>query len=146
MKNEEYQIQCKIANYLEELKLKKIVTRFTAIPNSTYTKSIIQKIKNTKSGLRAGLCDLFIIIKNEAFFVEVKTKKGTLQETQKEWIRDLHNSNTKAYIVASLEEFKVLIDDIIQSQKKELEMEDTAYFVKNMKGSKLFKKHILKIK
>jgi hypothetical protein len=138
----EYELQCSIVDYLEILKSQNVVTQFSSIPNSTFTRSWSQKMKNKKSGVRPGLPDLFILIESEAFFVELKTEKGTLQATQKEWIRNLDKSSTKAYIVTSLEEFKVLIYDIVSSQKKPLKIEDTQYYKNNLKGARLFKKLI----
>ena len=136
----EYEIQCSIVNYLEILKLEGVDIMFTAIPNSTYTESPVQKMKNKRSGVRSGLCDLFIIYNNETFFVELKTEKGTLQPSQKTWIKKLDKTPTKAYIVTSLKEFKVLLNDISQSQKKTLKIEDTEYFKNNGKGARIFKK------
>ena len=37
--------------------------KFTSIPNSTWTKSFKQKIVNTLTGLRPGLCDMLIDLK-----------------------------------------------------------------------------------
>ena len=136
----EYEIQCSIVNYLEKLRAEGVDLMFTAIPNSTYTKSWSQKMKNKKSGVRSGLCDLFIIYNNETFFVELKTEKGTLQPSQKVWIKKLDKTLTKAYICTSLEEFKVLLTDVSQSQKKSLKIEDTQYFKNNEKGARIFKK------
>jgi len=76
-----------VVQYLEAKKLK-----FTAIPNSTYTKSFKQKMKNKRIGLRAGLPDLLIIIKNKLVFIEMKRQKGsTTSYEQKEWIKALNN-------------------------------------------------------
>ena len=46
-KKTEFQIQCQCVNLLEKYKLEKKINFFTAIPNSTYTKSWSQKRKNT---------------------------------------------------------------------------------------------------
>lgn len=68
--------------------------KFTAIPNSTFTKSWKQKVKNKQQGLRAGFPDLVVIIpedksnsdKAEMVFIEMKRLKGsTTSKEQKEW-------------------------------------------------------------
>lgn len=65
--------------------------KFTAIPNSTYTKSIKQKVKNKRMGLRCGLPDLLIITPKGLVFVEMKRKQGSVtSDEQKEWIEALN--------------------------------------------------------
>lgn len=73
--------------------------RFTAIPNSTYTKSWSQKIKNRREGLRAGLCDMLVLIpshrsndgQGHAVFVELKRRTGgVISPEQKAWIEALN--------------------------------------------------------
>lgn len=68
---------------------------FTAIPNSTYTKSWKQKTKNKQQGLRAGLPDLLIVIpRGPLLFLEMKrVKGGVVSEKQKQWINVLNNIN-----------------------------------------------------
>lgn len=69
--------------------------KFTAIPNSTYTKSWKQKMRNKLLGLRPGLLDIFLVIRRDqsitgrgfALFIEMKRRKGgRLSEDQKAWI------------------------------------------------------------
>lgn len=63
--------------------------KFTAIPNSTYTTSHAQKVKNYRQGLRPGLPDLLIVLPDRQglAFVEMKrVKGGTLSQVQREWI------------------------------------------------------------
>jgi len=73
--------------------------KFTAIPNSTYTKSENQKRRNTASGLRRGLPDLLIIVNDRLVFVEMKrTKGGVVSKEQKEWIEVLNNIGIPAQV------------------------------------------------
>ena len=62
--------------------------KFTAIPNSTRTPYPAVRRKQIEQGLRAGLPDLFIILKNKRLaFVEMKRQKGgRLTPDQKSWI------------------------------------------------------------
>lgn len=84
----EFQIQMAVVDYLESLAAQGHQVKFTSIPNSTYTTSWSQKAKNKQSGLRPGLPDMFIIINNQPFFLELKTQKNSrFSEAQKEWIK-----------------------------------------------------------
>lgn len=76
--------------FVEYLEAKRLM--FTAIPNSTYTKSWKQKAKNKEQGLRPGLPDLIVLLPGKILFVEMKRRKGgrTTQE-QKNWIAALNS-------------------------------------------------------
>lgn len=104
----EHQEQCTLVEWMEYQGLK-----FTAIPNSTYTKSWKQKVKNTQSGLRPGLPDLLIIIpidksrtcKAEMVFIELKRQKGgKTSESQKEWIEAINGAGVAAHICKGCDE------------------------------------------
>jgi hypothetical protein len=82
----EYEEQCVFVEWLELKGLK-----FTAIPNSTWTSSWQQKVKNKKSGLRAGLPDMLVLVPDGIAWVELKRKKkSVLKDNQKEWIEELN--------------------------------------------------------
>lgn len=86
--------------------------KFTAIPNSTFTKSWHQKHLNKITGLRAGLPDILVVAKIKALiFIELKrpriTKKNwqpgaspsKVSDEQKEWIQILQGiDNVEAHI------------------------------------------------
>lgn len=91
----EYEEQCAFVEYLELKKLK-----FTAIPNSTYTKSFNQKRRNKCSGLRPGLPDLLVVLPEQLLFIEMKrTKGGRLSLHQKGWIEALNKINNVEAII-----------------------------------------------
>jgi VRR-NUC domain len=137
----EYQIQCSIVNYLEVLVKQGKVELFTSIPNSTFTKSWGQKAKNKASGLRPGLPDLTILVNGIPYFVEVKKPKtGVVSKSQKEWIKRLNTKFVLAYIICSLEEFKILINDIISSSKTAFEFEESKYYKADLEGARKLKK------
>ena len=84
-----------VVQYLELKGLK-----FSAIPNSTYTKSIKQKIKNRDEGLRSGLPDLLIVLPKKLLFIEMKREKGgVVSKFQQEWIDALNNINNSVEAV-----------------------------------------------
>lgn len=68
--------------------------KFSAIPNSTYTKSWKQKIKNKRMGLRPGLPDLLVIVNDTIVFIELKRRSGgVVSPEQKEWQENLNRCN-----------------------------------------------------
>ena len=90
IQSEEYE-QRMVIMHLEMRDLK-----FTAIPNSTYTKSWKQKMKNKRNGLRAGLPDLLIVLPKKLLFIEMKrTKDSVVSTPQKGWIEALNNIDGK---------------------------------------------------
>lgn len=79
--------QITFVEYLEAKNLK-----FTAIPNSTWTSSWKQKIKNKLLGLRPGLPDLVVALPGCLLFVEMKRLKGSkTSQEQKNWIAILNS-------------------------------------------------------
>jgi hypothetical protein len=77
------------AEFVKYLRLKNL--KFTSIPNSTFTRSWKQKIKNKRMGLNPGLPDLLICLPNKLLFIEMKrTKNGSVSGYQKEWIEALN--------------------------------------------------------
>lgn len=101
----EYEIQKAVVQFLELKKCK-----YTSIPNSTYTRSWSQKMKNKQSGLRAGLPDLFVIYNNHAFFIEMKTPKGIISDYQAEWIREINKTEIKAYVCRSVDDVAKVLE------------------------------------
>lgn len=101
----EYEIQKAVVQFLELKKCK-----YTSIPNSTYTRSWSQKMKNKQSGLRAGLPDLFVVYNDHAFFIEMKTPKGVISEYQQAWIYSINKTEIKAHICRSVEDVAKVLE------------------------------------
>ncbi len=73
--------------------------KFTAIPNSTFTKSFKVKKRNHRLGLRPGLPDLFIIAEGKAMFVEMKRLTGSsTSQAQHSWIAALTAAKVPAAV------------------------------------------------
>ena len=88
------------------------------VPNSTYTKSFKQKIKNKKLGVSSGVPDLFVAVpfppphliiahkdrddevRNKTLVaIEMKRKKGGVtSENQKKWIKTLNEAGVQAVV------------------------------------------------
>ncbi len=105
----EYEEQCAFVEWLEFTGYK-----FTAIPNSTWTTSINQKVRNKKSGLRAGLPDLVIVHPKGLVFLEMKrTRGGKTSPHQEEWIEALNScKGVGAYVVYGCDQAIKLIENL----------------------------------
>jgi hypothetical protein len=102
-----------VVEYLELRGLK-----FTAIPNSTFTKSWSQKNKNRRVGLRAGLPDLLIALPGTGIlFIEMKRLEGsTTSAKQKAWIETLNKCpGAQAYVCKGAVEAIAIIDKYLPS-------------------------------
>ena len=95
---------------VEYLELKGL--RFTAIPNSTYTTSWKQKMKNKDMGLRAGIPDLLVIVNKSLIFIEMKRiKNSSTSHEQKLWNERLNKCRgVCAYLCFGFSQAKEVID------------------------------------
>ena len=86
--------------------------KFSALPMSTFTKSWAVKNRNKAMGVRAGVPDLMLIIKNILIFIEMKrTKGGQVSEYQKEWIDRLNKCDgVSAYVCYGFDEAKKVVE------------------------------------
>ena len=135
MYKSEFELQKMCVQYLENLQALKTIDFFTAIINETHIGETkykthkgfdigkFKKLKKQKEqGLNRGMPDLFVLIKGRPFFIELKYKNNTCSEHQKEVIKSLNKSQIQAFIVYSFDEFCVLIDDLIKSVAKEIDL------------------------
>jgi len=93
------------------------------VPNSTWTKSVMQRTKNSLLGVRSGVPDLFVLLPNigtlaiELKRAKEKGKRGTVSTNQKIWI-DLLNKvpGTDAHICHGAEEAIKVIESYTNDQ------------------------------
>lgn len=91
------------ANFVQWLEIKGYT--FTAIPNSTYTKSWKQKTKNTRMGLRAGFPDMVVIANGKFMCIEMKRRQGgALSASQRKWITELEAAGIPVAVCKGAEE------------------------------------------
>lgn len=103
--------QAQLVHYLELRGCK-----FTSIPNSTYTKSIQQKMKNRRAGLRAGFPDLVIIANGRFFCIEMKrTVGGRVTPEQQAWHDALNAAGIDTYICKGFDEARAVVDSYLVS-------------------------------
>lgn len=96
--------------------LELIGAKFTAIPNSTYTKSWSQKRKNHQQGLRAGFPDIVAIVDGTFIVIEMKRRKGgSVSAEQKEWIAALQAAGIPTAIAKGSDEAIEFINSFRQS-------------------------------
>lgn len=121
MKESTMQIQ--IISYLSHIAVKHDIVYF-AILNETammilkmfrISDKTCAKIINflKKMGLLAGIPDMCILHSGKAHFVELKNETGKVSVTQKLIHKAFNRAGFKVHIVRSLEEFKIILNDII---------------------------------
>ncbi|MGH2613093.1 MAG: VRR-NUC domain-containing protein [Rhabdochlamydiaceae bacterium] len=116
IKLSEYQEQCLVAEYLDILKTQGKIVMYTSIPNSTWTPSFGQKIKNKKAGLNPGFPDLIILTGTKAFVIEMKVKPNKQTEEQLHWQVALGLAGIKSYVAYGYEKAKEIINQEIKSK------------------------------
>jgi len=88
-------------------------------PNSTYTKSWSVKNRNTRLGVKAGIPDLFVIINNKLYAIEMKRiKGGVVSQYQKDWITKLNNAGIETIIAKGAQEAINFIDEKLKNTTK----------------------------
>jgi hypothetical protein len=90
--------------------LKHHIPRFCifSVPNGGLrTKTEAKRLKQT--GLRAGVSDLIIVLDEIVLFMELKTETGTQSDEQIEFENIVTNLNHKYYLVRTLDQFKQII-------------------------------------
>jgi uncharacterized membrane protein YqgA involved in biofilm formation len=110
MKNEEALIQEAVINYLVAQYPKAL---YCASAGGVRT-SMKQAVKMKKTGYVKGFPDIFIYQAKGSFFglaIEMKTAKGVMSQSQKDWQAKLINNGYQAVTCKSFDEAKKVIDD-----------------------------------
>ena len=111
----EHSEQCSFVEWLEVNRYK-----FSAIPNSTWT-SFSQQRKNKQEGVRPGLPDILVIVKNKLVWIEMKRPdrkpkrggKGGVSDVQKEWHKVLNAcDNCQVFVAYGADEARSIITGI----------------------------------
>lgn len=90
---------------------------FTAIPNSTFTRSWKQKLHNKDMGLRAGFPDLVVIAAGVFMAIEMKRSDGGAGATklQKAWINQLMSAGIPARVCNGKDEAVAFIEATVRA-------------------------------
>jgi len=103
--------------------------KYTAIPNSTFSKSWSVKNRNTRMGVRRGFPDLIVLIPPERavdgtgrfLAIELKrTKGGTISKEQREWIDAINGVRVPglwAAVCAGADAAMEMVDSCMKGEK-----------------------------
>jgi len=91
--------------------------KFTAIPNSTFTRSWKQKLHNKDMGLRAGFPDIVVIAHSIFIAIELKRSDGGSGATpaQKSWIANLQAAGIPAKVCNGKDEAVAFIEATVKA-------------------------------
>jgi hypothetical protein len=79
-----------------------------SVPNGGLrTKTEAKRLKQT--GLKSGVSDLIIVLYSKIIFIELKTETGKQSNEQIQFENIVTNLNHKYYLVRTLEQFKKII-------------------------------------
>lgn len=84
--------------------------KYSSIPNAIPSQAL--RLKHARQGLRPGLPDLLVIVKNKVVWIELKRCKpaqSRLSDAQKVWITALRNAGCVAQVCYGAEEAKQFI-------------------------------------
>jgi len=99
MKNAELTIQ---SNIVKLLRLKNIMV--FSVPNGANFLNVKTRMLMMSSGLLSGVSDLIVLLPNKALFLEVKTKTGRQQDTQKVFQKNVEALGFEYHLVRSLDD------------------------------------------
>lgn len=99
--------------------------KFTAIPNSTFTRSWKQKLHNKAMGLRAGFPDMVVIVGDQLVAIEMKRRKGgAVPAEQAEWISALNDAGVMAQVCKGYDEAVTFITEVAKAQAERSKPDD----------------------
>ncbi len=104
--NEEHHTQCACVNWFR-MQFPHMRHNLFAVPNGgARSKSQAGMLK--AEGVLAGVSDLLLLVRNKeygALCIEMKTKKGRQEESQKEWQRLIEQDGYKYVVCRSIDDF-----------------------------------------
>lgn len=112
MRNEEALIQEAVINYINA---QYPGTLYCASAGGVRT-SMKQAVKMKKTGYVKGFPDIFVYEPKgrwHGLAIEMKTMKGVMSESQKEWQRRLYNNQYFAVTCKSFDQAKIIIDEYL---------------------------------
>jgi len=116
----EFQEQVVLVAYLDYLVKTKKILAFTAIPQNMWTRSIQQKIKAKREGVRPGFPDLVIVTHHEVIFLEMKrVKGGRVRPEQLKWLAKLDGKQTVTAVAMGADDAIRYVEAKIQNKKGE---------------------------
>lgn len=106
MRSEEHDIQCRCVSFCRRYFPHLLIF---AVPNGG-RRDMITAARLKAEGVTAGVADLIVLdTRGGCHFIEMKTKTGRLQQSQKDFQREVESRGFSYDICRSLEEFKETI-------------------------------------
>ena len=102
---------------VEYMELKNL--KFSHIHHEMFTRSYAQKNKAKALGVRSGVPDYIICLKDKLLFIEMKRLKGgKTSNDQAEWIESLNGiPNVEAVVCCGFDEAKAVIDENLANKE-----------------------------
>jgi hypothetical protein len=94
--NHEHLLQVSCCKYLETLKKLNQIIEYFAVPNGTVygaKNNIVYGAKMKREGVKAGVSDLVVILKQKILFIELKFGKNKQTDSQKEFENNILKGN-----------------------------------------------------
>ena len=66
------------------------------------------------TGLTSGVSDLCLLFNGKAYFIELKSEKGSQSKTQKSWQDIVESQGFNYFLIYSLVDFKTLLINIVE--------------------------------
>lgn len=114
----EEKVQCLLLEHLHT-RLQGAVVSST--PNEVFRSGHAARnevVRKKRLGLMPGFPDLTVVWMGEVYFIEVKAKGGTLQETQKDCHARLLRAGYRVFMVRGEEQIEGVMEEIIADGKK----------------------------
>lgn len=86
-----------------------------AVPNGG-RRDAVTGAKLKGEGVMAGVSDLVIVAEGKVLFIEMKTRKGRQQESQKEFQRRVETLGHKYIVCRSLDDFMEMVGDWVKNR------------------------------
>jgi hypothetical protein len=118
MKISEHQEQVALVSWFR-LAFPKFKLHLFSIPNGEY-RHIATAVKLKRSGVLAGVSDLFLMIPKNGYhgmWIEMKAKTGSVSDSQKEFMAAASSMNYLAVVCFGFDEAKTAITNYLQEGK-----------------------------
>ena len=86
-----------------------------AVPNGG-SRNAIEAAKLKREGVLAGFADLIIVADHRILFVEMKTEKGRMQDSQKAFKEKVEKLGFKYVVCRSFDEFRIIVSGFLGSK------------------------------
>lgn len=82
------------------------------VPNQKGTRNVVEVVKLKQQGVKSGVPDIVLPVargKYHGLYIELKTLRGRVSDTQKQWLDALRNQGYAAIVCRSADEARAMI-------------------------------------